>query len=73
MKNFIIILIFPFISLNAQDLLKDLKLPTGKKVQKLEKKLLKKQQVIDSLKSINEELLEKNKLLLTKKTQTRTH
>ena len=42
MKNFIIILIFPFISLNAQDLLKDLKLPTGKKVQKLEKKLLKK-------------------------------
>ena len=67
MRNFIIILIIPFISLNAQDLLKDLKLPTGKKVQKLEKKLLKKQQVIDSLQSINEELFEKNKLLLTKK------
>ena len=67
MRNFIIILIIPFVSLNAQDLLKDLKLPTGKKVQKLEKKLLKKQQVIDSLQSINEELLEKNKLLLTKK------
>mgnify|MGYP001438569429 FL=1 len=67
MRNFIIILIIPFISLNAQDLLKDLKLPTGKKVQKLEKKLLKKQQVIDSLQSINEELLEKNKTLLTKK------
>ena len=67
MKKIIIILIIPFISLNAQDLLKDLKLPTSKKVQKLEKKLLKKQQVIDSLKIVNEDLLAKNKLLSTKK------
>ena len=63
MKHFILLLLIPFISLNAQDLLKDLKLPIGKKAQKLEKKLAKKQLIIDSLKSVNADLLEQNKLL----------
>tara|TARA_B100001758_G_C18409482_1_gene614572 strand:+ start:1702 stop:2232 length:531 start_codon:yes stop_codon:yes gene_type:complete len=67
MKKLIILFIIPFISINSQDLLKDLKLPASKKVQKLEKKLLKKQQVIDSLKIVNEDLLAKNKLLSTTK------
>ncbi len=63
MKHFVLLLLIPFLSLNAQDLLKDLKLPIGKKAQKLEKKLAKKQQIIDSLKSVNADLLEQNKLL----------
>jgi len=66
MKKFLVLLIIPFFGLQAQDLLKDLKLPVGKKVKKLERKLAKKQSVIDSLKTLNADLLEKNKILSDK-------
>ncbi len=70
MKRFLLLLFIPFFTLDAQDLLKDLKLPVGKKVKKLEKKLEKKQGVIDSLKLVNADLLEKNKILSNKTTGT---
>tara|TARA_B100001250_G_scaffold335791_1_gene302087 strand:- start:471 stop:998 length:528 start_codon:yes stop_codon:yes gene_type:complete len=70
MKKFLVLLIIPFFTLDAQDLLKDLKLPVGKKVKKLEKKIANKQNVIDSLKAVNADLLEKNKMLSEKTNAT---